>query len=404
MTTLNNDTLMAGQQHDAAQRHTPKEKKSLFKDSMIAKVLGSATAGMAVGVGASYASARFNHNDDMEARLAELEEKERARQQQEQQQQEQQQQQEEERRQTEQEEQERIRQEQEQQQQEQQQEQQRQQEEERQQAEQEEQERIRQEQEQQRQQLEQQQQEQQQEQQRQQEEEERRQAEQEEQERIRQEQEQQRQQQEQQRQRNEQEEQQQPGNVREASFMKDHEVKIESVSEVELEDGRTVQVFHGTVDGYPANFLTDGNGQVVAAAVDQNGNGEVDDNEVINLRDEHITVRNLVACQVTPDEPEITVVEVRNDVETEHGTVDMAIVTVNDQNMVLVDTDQDREVNLVITDNNHNNQVDEGEIKDVSESHITMPTQDDINGNLMAQTDEDGQDYSNDADTTLYDA
>ena len=337
MTTLNNDTLMAGQQHDAAQRHTPKEKKSLFKDSMIAKVLGSATAGMAVGVGASYASARFNHNDEME-----------------------------ERRQTEQEEQERIRQEQEQQQQQQEQEQQQEQQ--------------------------------------QQQEEERRQAEQEEQERIRQEQEQQRQQQEQQRQRNEQEEQQQPGNVREASFMKDHEVKIESVSEVELEDGRTVQVFHGTVDGYPANFLTDGNGQVVAAAVDQNGNGEVDDNEVINLRDEHITVRNLVACQVTPDEPEITVVEVRNDVETEHGTVDMAIVTVNDQNMVLVDTDQDHEVNLVITDNNHNNQVDEGEIKDVSESHITMPTQDDINGNLMAQADEDGQDYSNDADTTLYDA
>lgn len=352
MTTLNNDTLLAGQQHDAAQDHNPKGKKSLFKDSMIAKVLGSATAGMAVGVGASYASGRFNHNDEMEARLAELEERERARQQQEQQQQ--------------------------------QQEQQRQQEaEERRQAEQEEQERIRQEQEQQRQQLEQQ----------------RQQLEQQ-----RQELKQQRQELAKQRQRNDQEEQQQPENVREASFMKDHEVKIESVSEVELEDGRTVQVFHGTVDGYPANFLTDGNGQVVAAAVDLNGNGEVDDNEVIDLRDEHITVRNLVACQVTPDEPEITVVEVRNDVETEHGTVDMALVTVNDQNMVLVDTDQDREVNLVITDNNHNNQVDEGEIKDVSESHITMPTQDDINGNLMAQTDEDGQDYSNDADTTLYEA
>ena len=352
MTTLNNDTLMAGQQHDAAQRHTPKEKKSLFKDSMIAKVLGSATAGMAVGVGASYASARFNHNDEMEARLAELEEKERARQQQQQQQQQQEQQRQQE-------------------------------EEERRQAEQEEQERIRHEQDQQRQQLEQQ----------------RQQLEQQ-----RQELKQQRQELARQRQRNEQEERQQPENVREASFMKDHEVKIESVSEVELEDGRTVQVFHGTVDGYPANFLTDGNGQVVAAAVDLNGNGEVDDNEVIDLRDEHITVRNLVACQVTPDEPEITVVDVRNDVETEHGTVDMALVTVNDQNMVLVDTDQDREVDLVIADNNHNNQVDEGEIKDVSESHITMPTQDDINGNLMAQTDEDGQDYSNDADTTLYDA
>lgn len=352
MTTLNNDTLLAGQQHDAAQDHHPKGKKSLFKDSMIAKMLGSATAGMAVGVGASYASGRFNHNDEMEARLAELEERERARQQQEQQQQQQEQQRQQE-------------------------------EEERRQAEQEEQERIRQEQEQQRQQLEQQ----------------RQQLEQQ-----RQELKQQRQELAKQRQRNDQEERQHPENVREASFMKDHEVKIESVSEVELEDGRTVQVFHGTVDGYPANFLTDGNGQVVAAAVDLNGNGEVDDNEVIDLRDEHITVRNLVACQVTPAEPEITVVEVRNDVETEHGTVDMALVTVNDQNMVLVDTDQDREVDLVIADNNHNNQVDEGEIKDVSESHITMPTQDDINGNLMAQTDEDGQDYSNDADTTLYEA
>ena len=345
MTTQNNDTLLAGQLHDAAQDHHPKGKKSLFKDSMIAKVLGSATVGMAVGVGASYASGRFNHNDEMEARLAELEERERARQQQEQQQQQQEQQRQQE-------------------------------EEERRQAEQEEQERIRQEQEQQRQQLEQQ----------------------------RQELKQQRQELARQRQRNEQEERQHPENVREASFMKDHEVKIESVSEVELEDGRTVQVFHGTVDGYPANFLTDGNGQVVAAAVDLNGNGEVDDNEVIDLRDEHITVRNLVACQVTPAEPEITVVEVTNDVETEHGTVDMALVTVNDQNMLLVDTDQDREVDLVIADNNHNNQVDEGEIKDVSESHITMPTQDDINGNLMAQTDEDGQDYSNDADTTLYEA
>lgn len=352
MTTLNNDTLLAGQQHDAAQDHNPKGKKSLFKDSMIAKVLGSATAGMAVGVGASYASGRFNHNDEMEARLAELEERERARQQQEQQQQQQElqrQQEEEERRQAEQEEQERIRQEQEQQ---------------------------RQQLEKQRQQLEQQ----------------------------RQELKQQRQELARQRQRNEQEERQHPENVREASFMKDHEVKIESVSEVELEDGRTVQVFHGTVDGYPANFLTDGNGQVVAAAVDLNGNGEVDDNEVIDLRDEHISVQNLVACQATPDEPEITVLEVRNDVETEHGTVDMALVTVNDQNMVLVDTDQDREVDLVIADKNHNNQVDEGEIKDVSESHITMPTQDDINGNLIAQTDEEMQDYSNDADTTLYDA
>lgn len=186
--------------------------------------------------------------------------------------------------------------------------------------------------------------------------------------------------------------------------MKDHEVKIEGVSEVELEDGRTVQVFHGTVDGHPANFLADDNGQVVAAALDLNGNGEVDENEVVDLRGEQITAQNLMVFQVTSYEPEITVVEVRNDVETEKGTVDVALVSLNGDEMYLIDTDHDGEVNLMATDVNGNKQVDEGEVRDISDTHITMPERDDINGNHMVQSDDGMLDYSNDADTTVYEA
>ena len=198
--------------------------------------------------------------------------------------------------------------------------------------------------------------------------------------------------------------QEEPAPQEVANFMKDHEVKIEGVSEVELEDGRTVQVFHGTVDGHPANFLADDNGQVVAAALDLNGNGEVDENEVVDLRGEQITAQNLMVFQVTSYEPEITVVEVRNDVETEKGTVDVALVSLNGDEMYLIDTDHDGEVNLMATDVNGNKQVDEGEVRDISDTHITMPERDDINGNHMVQSDDGMLDYSNDADTTVYEA
>ncbi|MCI7272862.1 hypothetical protein MR642_00850 [bacterium] len=344
MTTQNNNTLFAGQQHDTAQNHTPKGRKSLFTKSLIAKVLGSATAGMAVGVGAAYASGYFNDNADVEPQSAEQENLEKIRQQQELQQQ-----QEEERQLIEQQEQHPEEQEQ-------------QPEEQEQQPEEQEQHDL---------------------------------------EQHRQSAEQDNQQQQPMPQRASQEE---PAPQEVANFMKDHEVKIEGVSEVELEDGRTVQVFHGTVDGHPANFLADDNGQVVAAALDLNGNGEVDENEVVDLRGEQITAQNLMVFQVTSYEPEITVVEVRNDVETEKGTVDVALVSLNGDEMYLIDTDHDGEVNLMATDVNGNKQVDEGEVRDISDTHITMPERDDINGNHMVQSDDGMLDYSNDADTTVYEA
>lgn len=336
MMTNDNDTLYAGQQNAGQQNNAGGEKKKLFKDSVIAKVMGSATAGMALGAGAAYAAEHFHKDaeDDstapeeqaqqngptVEERLAELEEKERIREQQEQ---------------------------------------------ERQRAEEE-----------------------------------------------RQQRELQRQQQEQQRQRQESERTQKvkeeddddPKIKEEADFMENHEVKIEGVTEETREDGTTVQIYHGTVDGHQANFLADGNGNVVAVAVDSNDNGDIDNNEIIDLRNNHITTQQLNTHQTSGSETEVSVVAVRNNVEMGDETVDVAVVSVNGDPRVLIDTDQNGEVNIIAADVNNNGNLDEGEMVDVSDAHIPMPTQDDVNDNMMAQTDNGMQDYSNDADTTIYEA
>lgn len=186
------------------------------------------------------------------------------------------------------------------------------------------------------------------------------------------------------------------------NFLEDHDVKIKGVTEETLEDGTTVQIYYGTVDAHPANLFADGNGNVVAAVIDGNDNGNVDENEIIDLRNEHINTQQLNTHQASAPEQEVTVVAVRNDVEVEGETMDMALVSVDGNTGVLIDTDQNSEVNLIAADVNQNGSMDEEEIADVSEAHIPMPSQDDVNGCTIAQMDDGMQDYSNNADTTIY--
>lgn len=189
---------------------------------------------------------------------------------------------------------------------------------------------------------------------------------------------------------------------KEDNFLEDHDVKIKGVTEETLEDGTTVQIYYGTIDAHPANLFADGNGNVVAAVIDGNDNGNVDENEIIDLRNEHINTQQLNIHQASAPEQEVTVVAVRNDVEVEGETVDMALVSVDGNTGVLIDTDQNGEVNLIAADVNQNGSMDEDEIADVSEAHIPMPSQDDVNGCTTAQMDDGIQDYSNNADTTIY--
>lgn len=187
-------------------------------------------------------------------------------------------------------------------------------------------------------------------------------------------------------------------------IFKAHDVKIESVETRTLDDGTTVQIYSGTIDGHEAAFMAYDNGQVVAAIVDVNDNGDVDDNEMIDLRESNVTTHYLAQHQVAPaPENDVHVLAVEHDVELGGENVDVAIVSMHNEEVMLVDTNQNGEVDIAIVDQNHNGTLDEGEVQDVSDAHITMPTADDINGSNMIAGIEDGtEDYSNDADVTYY--
>ena len=86
--------------------------------------------------------------------------------------------------------------------------------------------------------------------------------------------------------------------------------------------------------------------------------------------------------------------------------MDVAHVSVGDEHIALVDVTQNGEVDIMMGDSNHDGQIDDSELHNISDSHMPMPSADDVEGGYeqMAQSDTDLPDYSNDADITLYDA
>lgn len=192
-------------------------------------------------------------------------------------------------------------------------------------------------------------------------------------------------------------------NHEDENVLKDHDVKIDSIEERTLEDGTRVRVYTGTIDGHQAAFMDDGNGKVVAAIIDANDNGEVDDNEVLDLSTTNVPSQYLVSCKVEVIDNEVNVIAVHHDVEFAGQTVDVAFVEINHEEVAFIDVDKDNEVDIAITDRNHNGCIDEGETQVVSSAHITMPTEDDITSNMVASLDDGTEDYSNNADVEVYD-
>lgn len=190
----------------------------------------------------------------------------------------------------------------------------------------------------------------------------------------------------------------------ENDFFREHEVKIEEQENIPLPDGRDVNLYLGKVDGHQAVFVDDGNGKITELVIDRNDNGDVDDNETIDLSNSNITAQDMAQHQVQQPQqtPEMTLVSVDHDVNMDGNMVDVATVVVADTPAVLVDTTQNGEVDVIVADTNHNGELDNGEVRDVSDRHIPMPSQDDIDSTLTAQNDNDMNDYSNDADTTVY--
>ena len=102
-------------------------------------------------------------------------------------------------------------------------------------------------------------------------------------------------------------------------------------------------------------------------------------------------------------EPTVQVIAVENDVDIEGHTVDVAKVTINEEPVLFVDGNQNGEVDFAISDTNHDGQIQDNEVTDLTGQHIPMPTVDDID-QPQQLVDNDIPDYSNDADINTYDA
>ena len=198
-------------------------------------------------------------------------------------------------------------------------------------------------------------------------------------------------------------------------FLDQHDVKITTIETKVLDDGTTMHMAHGTVDGHQAVFADNGSGKVSVALVDENGNGELEENEIVDLDTQDVTLVDLAArIQVADNSvvhtgsqtqnPEIQVVSVNHDVDINGETVDVAVLQVDEEPVLLVDMTQNGEVDLRIADDDGNGSVSDDEIHDVSAQHIPMPTDADVQsgGTMVADAGDGLPDYSNDADITMY--
>lgn len=189
-----------------------------------------------------------------------------------------------------------------------------------------------------------------------------------------------------------------------SDFFNEHKVKIDDIEVKTDSDGKLMHLATGEVDGHRAVFVEDGSGQVKGVVVDENDNRVPEENEFYDLSDKEVSLKDLADHK--QDEVEVKIIAVNNDVSVEGNTVDVAAIEINDEPVVLIDVTQNGEVDIAVADVNHNGQIEEGEVTDVAEAHIPMPSANDVYEQDMSMTSQspDGlPDYSDDSDITLYD-
>lgn len=176
------------------------------------------------------------------------------------------------------------------------------------------------------------------------------------------------------------------------------------------EDGNHVQIASATINGHEAVLIADENGHIETLVVDGNDNGLVEQGEVADLSQAHLYLNGNEVVDGQPtvevstphnDEPEVKVIAVEHNVDLDGQTVDVAAVQMGDENVMLIDSDQNGEANVAIADLNHNGQIDQGEMADVSEHHIMMPTDAPTGTPGTVETGDDLPDYSDNADITM---
>lgn len=103
--------------------------------------------------------------------------------------------------------------------------------------------------------------------------------------------------------------------------------------------------------------------------------------------------------QVNVEEPsednEIHVLAVEHNVNMEGDTVDVAAIEIDGHQGVLIDVDQNGVADVAAIDINNNGQLDNGEVRDISQANLQMPEQ--TPGDMYMASADDMPDYTNDA-------
>lgn len=135
--------------------------------------------------------------------------------------------------------------------------------------------------------------------------------------------------------------------------------------------------------------------------LDDPGEADVSEEEVL------VEVETVSEAEASGEEAESSDIDVQivsvEHIEAEDGSlIPVGIGEMNGQNAVFADTDKDGLIDTVMVDLNGNGQVDEGEIIELENPHLSI---EDMQTSIQAETDEadlypDMPDYTNDADTS----
>lgn len=193
-------------------------------------------------------------------------------------------------------------------------------------------------------------------------------------------------------------------------FFEKNDVEIDHIVTKHVE-GEVRHYASGEVNGHESMFIDDGHGNVENVYIDKNDNHIPDEDEIydaksLNMRMSHLaehmegTEDNRVAAEPINDntEDEVKVISVIEDFDMGGPSVNVALVTINNEEAMYVDVTKNGEVDALMKDNNKDGQISENEVQDVRDQHIPMPTADEAE-----YASDELPNYSSDDDITLYD-
>lgn len=146
----------------------------------------------------------------------------------------------------------------------------------------------------------------------------------------------------------------------------------------------------------------DNDGKADFAMKDVNGNGTLDDGEIVDVTAENIAMpqsgNGAIYASQESDDLDVHVLNVgQADLNGDGIAENVAVVDVEGNEVLLVDIDQDNTADVLIRNENGTNHA-----YDITDEDIDMPTMSD--GDMYMASADSEPDYTNDADIDLFDA